>query len=312
MFSVLYEEHMLLGAQISPADVANCGAVARYAAPCKNPTALSDLSGSLYLHITNASAPSFINMLCAGKKLAVGECAFEPVLSGNGSLVSICLLIRTGDTEYVLIDNSERKAALLAWLHFVANIKAPTEHASDEAASIFPELEMISAERELVPLALLGPDAEKILNDYLLDNDGVEPPTEVRSAIKTQVPPTVILSTPKNNSVQMLPKPGTCAQLTLDRLTCMVAGLPKAGWLIFCPPTRAKLLWRSFLSFTTLDPYGLEDLAATPALEKLLVGNALLSQNDRNSNEPVVFGPQSPIRRNLVREDLDFIGARFL
>ncbi|MBQ9004946.1 MAG: aminomethyltransferase family protein [Atopobiaceae bacterium] len=242
--TILHDEHLLLGAVMGEGACGRSVPLSYPAASSADPHAqeamLCDLSGHGSMLMSGASAPSFVAAAFAGKLLAVGEVAYEAVLTGDGALVAIVLLARTGDAEYACWDLSGRGDALHAWLGFLSAIE-------EKGVRAFPDLSIEDASEALVPLLLRGDGATAVLADYLADQ---EPPV-----------------------------PGTIANLNLDAIGCLVATLPtrgERGYLVLVPPRYARVLWRSFLSFASVVPVGHHELLATfaalfPQLEDAFV-----------------------------------------
>ena len=272
--TILHDEHLLLGAVMGE------GALGR-SMPLSYPSAgrgdaqdegalLCDLSGLGSILLCGSSAPSFVAAAFAGKVLSVGEVAYEAVLTGDGSLVSVVLLARTGDAEYAFWDLSGRGDALHAWIRFLSEVEQGGNRA-------FPDIEVEDAAEALVPLLLWGKEATAVLTDYLGDQ---EPPV-----------------------------PGTVANRNLDALGCLVATLPtrvEHGYLVLVPPRFARILWRSFLSFTTVVPVGKQGIVSTFGKLFPRLGDTFGGQ-DR-----IVIPKEALLDEGLVRQDMTFVGARGL
>lgn len=272
---VLHEEHALLGASFVPSETTGLLAVRSYAreavgAPAAGEARLTDLTGATYLLVSGSDAEPLAYATFAGKPLPVGECSFSATLSGDGSLLSMPLVARCGDTEFVVIDPSPRGEALAAWTGLLA-------HAESDGARAFPLVSICDASEMLVPLALCGPAAEHVLSDYLHDAS--------------------------------LPTPGQVRQLRLDAIDVVVVrpGAPLAQDIVvvLVPPARARVLWRSLLSFTEVSPVGV------PAFAGLLAG-ALPWGELLVGAGPERVSRDRLVRWGLVRDGGDFVGGRAL
>lgn len=228
---VLHVEHLLLGAEFEVSDSIGVERVARYAneSASDSDTVLADLTGCAYLLASGPDAEAFCTAALAGRELRVGEQAWEASLNGAGRLVSVPLLMRTGDQEHVILDASERGDALAAWVSFLAHAR------SGEGDAAFPDLLLEEASGMLVPLLLAGPAAPHVLADYLHDDDE-------------------------------LPDEGVVAQLRLDDIAALVTRLAgsfaPSAYLVFAPVAHARILWRSLLSFTEVTLVGHRRLRA--------------------------------------------------
>lgn len=100
----------------------------------------------------------------------------------------------------------------------------------------------------LVPLLLRGPAAADVLGDYLAEGAA-------------------------------LPGRGACASIALDDIPVVAIGIADDAWALLVPPPRAQVLWRSFLSFTQVEPVGLA--AAAHVLAAQLPWSSLLEDEGR-------------------------------
>ena len=245
----LCDEHVLLGASFEDDRDGACPRVISYLGEkdldeLGGDAFLCDLSGSCYLLAAGALAGGLATAAFAGRIPAVGECAFGACLSGDGAVVGVPLLLRTGTDELVVLDASPRAGALEGWLSFLRSVEAggvrPYEGVSLE-----------DAHGTLVPLLLSGAAAERVLLDYV----------------------------PAGTD---LPRAGQLAQLRLDRIAGLVARVPVVdapSYLVFVPAPMARVLWRSLLSFTEVAPVG--HGALRRALSRGLPWGELLRSTDR-------------------------------
>ena len=222
--NALYGEHLLLGASFE-----NAPAVSRYHGEPElerleeamgDGAILCDLSVAQMVLFHGPMATAFVEAAFAGKRLRVGECAFEAVLTGDGSLASIPLLARTGEAEYVCGDFSARADVLAGWLSFLHSIE-------QNGTQPFAGLEAEEVGGTHVALALWGRKAPMVLADYLAGAS--------------------------------VPKVGSVSSCMLDRLPCIVACPdlgPEPAYVILVPPVHAVALWRSLLSFGEVVPVG--------------------------------------------------------
>ncbi|MBR3226149.1 MAG: hypothetical protein IKF78_12585 [Atopobiaceae bacterium] len=220
--SPLFTEHLLLGATFGEG-----GVVRHYESEGAHPEGmhegeafLTDVSHVFTLLMAGEPSRSFAEVAFAGQRLDVGSCEFEAVLTGVGSVVSIPLLARTGNREYVAFDLSARSEALDAWLSFIKG-------AEQDGYAPYAALELENATRTHVVLSLCGLGARAVLEDYV----GREP----------------------------LPQPGTIVSCHLDRIPCVILS-PRLGeipcYMILVPPQASVALWRSLLSFPEVSVCG--------------------------------------------------------
>lgn len=187
--------------------------------------ALVDLSGVNYTLINGNTAQDFIEAIFAGKKLEIGEAAFECALTGDGSLASIGLLARSGQNEYVVLDASERSLILREWLSVIASVE-------QNGIAPYAEVTLADATHLLTPLLLAGKKAKKVLMDYLGE--------------------------------QKLPQESELCNLLLDQsIPALIANVSTKkipAYLVMVQPVHTVILFRSLLSFETVHPIGHKQL----------------------------------------------------
>ncbi len=272
----LYHEHVLLGAAFAPSSEGDVMRAESYPTEKgsyeKGCAYLADLTGSTYKLISGASAQSLVEAAFCGKKLKVGECAWQCALTADGAVTSVALLARTGDNEYALLDPTPRGDVVSAWLGFLASIE-------QDGYAPYADARVEDADGMLTPLLLAGDAARAVLSDYV-------------------------------GHVRDLPSPGQVRSLHLDKISAVVAGIEVPGqslpaFLVLVPPTRAVTLWRSFLSFTETAPLG---SAALVAAEQSL----LPWGEETKPMDQVKPGAQKLQAWGLLRDERDFVGARSL
>lgn len=271
--SILHDEHLLLGALMADGADGRTHALHYLSSADMQGdalTLLSDLTGLGSRLIYGAGSEAFVSAAFAGERLAIGEVSVEAVLAGDGALVSVALLARTGDAEYACWDLCGRGDVLSSWLSFLAGIE-------QKGIRAFQDVQIEDASEALVPLLLWGPEATSVLCDYL----------------HGQTPP----------------EPGTVRNLTLDAIGCLVAHPMldnQPCYLVLVPPRSARVLWRSFLSFTSVTPVGTQGLLTRVATTLPTIAPAC------ESGDRVIVAGKELKRAGLVRSDPSFVGARSL
>lgn len=276
-FGALYREHLLLNASFDEPEDGVAPRPQSY--PGSEPLShvsegafLSDLTGSTYALVSGPAAQALCESAFCGRKLAVGECAFEASLLGDAAVTSVPLCIRTGDSEYVLLDPTERGETLVSWLGFLSGIK-------QDGFEPYKGARVDDASEMLVPLLLVGAEARAVLSDYV-------------------------------KSSSDLPAPGRVSQVRLDSILCVVCGLPLSargitGYVVFAPKAQASVLWRSFLSFSQVSPAG------TALVDKLMqAGLPWATSLAREGRIALAEGDLRSW--GLLRAEADFVGARSL
>ncbi len=273
----LYQEHVYLGATFAPSDEGDVMRVASYPSEkgSFDPKAayLSDLTGSTYELISGEASQPLAEAFFCGKKLAVGECAWEASLTAEGALTSVPLVARTGGNEYVLLDPSPRGDVVSAWLGFISSIE-------QGGYAPYAEAKVEDATGMLTPLLLAGHAARTVLSDYV--------------------------GHPRD-----LPAPGCVRNVRLDRIATVMMGLRLPGapdmpaYVLLVPAAQAATLWRSFLSFSVVEPVGSDALARqTRSLTPW--------GDDLFEKDQVKPGAERLGAAGLLRSERDFIGARGL
>lgn len=272
---VLHGEHVLLGASFEPSEATGILAVSSYAGekdglPAAGEALLADLTGTCYLLVSGPDAEALATSALAGRRLAVGECVFSAALAGDGALLAAPLVARCGDTEYVVCDPTPRGEALGAWVGLLSRAESGGVRAFEDASAC-------DASDLLVPLLLAGPASAAVLSDYLHGEE--------------------------------LPEPGQVRQLRLDAIDAVVvrapAPLAQDALLVLVPPARARVLWRSLLSFTEVSPVG------APGVSALLAAGLPWGELLRRTG-PERLGRDELYGWGLVRDACDFVGARAL
>lgn len=276
-YGTLYREHLLLNASFEEAEDGIPPRPATY--PGSMPLSfategafLADLTGCTYALMGGANAQALAESSLCGRKLAVGECAFEPALTGDASVASVALCARTGDSEYVILDPTDRGETLVSWLGFLSKVE-------QDGYAPYAGTTVEDASRMLVPLLMVGACARDVLSDY----------------VKTP---------------QDLPAPGHVAQVRLDSILCVVAALPLpqagvTGYVVFVSQPQATILWRSFLSFQEVSPAG------TVLVDELMRAGLPWAE-PLAADGRVVLGEKNLCRWGLLRPGADFVGARVL
>ena len=228
--TTLHEEHLMLGALMGTFSDTELMIPQSYPSSenygiAQGDTILSDLTGLPYALLSGSEAQEIAEMAFGGKRLSVGESAFEPAFFGDGTLVGIPFIMRTGEHEYCLLDLVAHDDRCMEWALALTQLKQGDQR-------LFPESSLEDATDFLLPLLLWGKDASFVLSDYL--SDGVS-----------------------------LPAPGQVISCKLDSIHVIVSALPGlvGSYLLLVPPSMGRVLWRSLLSFACVQPAGMKDLS---------------------------------------------------
>lgn len=270
----LSKEHMLLGGVMAQRYRAQVAMQYHSASDEKNvllaSCGLTHLADMGMMLVSGTDAPSLIQAAVACNMPAVGSCAYGAVLSGDAALLSVPLVVRTGDTEFLLLDGSSRFELLYEWLSWLSCVeqdgKALYAHASvsDESSS-------------LVAFQLAGPRASAILSDYIAKD-------------------------------AQLPKRGCVNNLMLDSVMSIVLHgflADQDCYTVLLPPAVASTFWRSFLSFSEVEPVGYDALKNFE--RKQIPWSSALSHSDRIS-----VTRDTLVAWQICRDSDNFIGARAL
>ena len=229
---------------------------------------IADMSGVFYRVLSGVDAQAYISMLSATDHAGIGDTRLSCVLSGDGSVISYPFIARTGDSEYVILDASARSQTLSMWMDFVQHIKQDTYEP-------FAHVHIETFNDKLVPIALYGSAANQLLLDYIPQDSPIF----------------------ENHRVDVI---------SLDsHITCLCLHPCQSWYMLFVPAKYARLMWRSFLSFTYVKPQPYHhacDYLCASQPEELNV----------NSNDKLTLTFRVLNNYNLVRSDTSYIGAREL
>lgn len=273
----LYQEHLVLGANFDRAEETGLVFPTSYAGEenlshALEGAAIADLTGATYRLVAGAHPQELCEAAFCAKKLRVGQCAFEPALTGDGAITSVPLLARTGEHEYVLLDPTRRGPVVAGWLTFLSQV-------SSNGNAPYAGTTIEEASGMLAPVLIMGVRANELLADYL------------------------------PQSARALPARGAVESVTLDsHIPALVAGIPldiadgNASYVVFVPKTAARVVWRSLLSFTWVQPVGRN--AVLDVWSRLPWSQAI------DSKDVVEIGEQNLRAWGLLRHGTDFVGAR--
>lgn len=220
----LTQEHGYLGAELEP-DPNGVLTPSYYGDATGEPEAfaegcaLADITGTVGSVIEGADAGAFVSMAFAGPVPGPGQLVESVALRGDGTVVSPVLVACLGP-YYGFWAPAETSEQLTDWLEGVAAIEQAGQKAFADVT--------ISHAAATVTLLLAGPGSEKVLADYLAPGAS-------------------------------LPPAGFIANLALDKIPVVCGRTPVNGrtWtLLWVPEARARVLWRSFLSFEQVTPVG--------------------------------------------------------
>ncbi len=272
----LYQEHLLLGAGFGRAEDTGLAYPVSYPGEQPLPKALggaavADLTGATYRFISGMHPQELCEAAFCARKLSVGQCAFEPALTGDGTITSVPLVARTGRHEYVLLDPTHRGPVVAGWLTFLSQI-------SSNGNAPYEGTTLGEASGMLVPLLVMGERANELLSDYL------------------------------PNAARSLPARGSVGSVSLDgHIPALAMGLPLDGagvtsYVLLVHQGAVRVVWRSLLSFEWVMPVGrnavLEAWSRHPWTRPL------------ESSDVVEIGEQNLRNWGLLRPGNDFVGAR--
>lgn len=274
VLSILTNEHLLLGAVLEEHD--------GIALPLMYPNTsmpesevieqacgVTDLSCMHLILISGEDASALFETAWAGKLLSVGECHFGAVLAGDGSVVSVPFALRTGDHEYLLCDVTSRWEALTEWLTWLSNL-------TSEGKTPFRNAQVSDVTGSLVPFLVTGPKAVSILEDYL-------------------------------HNGEKLPEQAHVASLHLDKILSICAYIEHTkSFLLLIPPAFSRVMWRSLLSFTEMQPVGIR------AIMQYVQNMLPWEESILDSSKRVVFSKQELVQWGIARRNASYVGARAL
>lgn len=128
----------------------------------ENSTYFCDISRLGKIHVSGASAPEFIRVMTTVEPWRVetpGQAARALVLNGEGEILDLIMIARTGEQEFLLIGNAEPAAELVEWLQAHAKL------ADNEGVLVFEDIEIQDSTAPVAALALYGPEAQMVLDE---------------------------------------------------------------------------------------------------------------------------------------------------
>jgi glycine cleavage system aminomethyltransferase T len=187
------------------------------------PLNFTDISALGKLRISGEAAARFISTLFTADMTsldAMGGATASLLLNGEGEIIDLVLLIRTGDREYMVSTNEACRQEVYEWL---------TAHStlSDEAGALFEDLAITDESSQLACVALFGEGSQAVLEELA----GAE-----------------LLAFPHSGALTM-------AQLdTVAALILASPVLPGENYELFCQPAAAEGLQYAFMSFPEVQP----------------------------------------------------------
>ncbi len=272
----LKPEHEILGAHLNDEleHVVDYGDQAYELKALKEGQAVVDLHSYRMLLISGESAEYFMQCACATQMLFVRQNAFTAVFDSDGRLLGCPLIMRTGDHEFLLFDQGIQFENILDWFKALASAK-------QEEQLLFEGLNIEEKTGFLYPLVLCGPGSKNILNDYLEDKQALE-------------------------------FPGMTEALKLDKIDTIASrlALEYPVYLLLVPPTMARTLFRSFLSFKQLDTVGYETFWKFLSDEECSFLKLFIPVQE--GEKAKIFNLDEFKDRGLIRADSTYIGARVI
>ncbi|MDR2493311.1 MAG: hypothetical protein LBD25_07665 [Coriobacteriales bacterium] len=185
------------------------------------------------IRIAGDAAARFVQAMTTveGARLAqLGNVAPALVLTGEGEVIDVVTVARSGDAEYMLVTSSETAREAAAWLGAHAAL-------ADDESAVFEGLEITDETEKLACVSLFGPPAPAVLEEL-----GASLPDA-------------------DDSVGV----GSLTVASLDGIPALVLRyplLPEGHHEVFCAPAHLDALEHVLLSFPELDPLPAAEYAA--------------------------------------------------
>jgi glycine cleavage system aminomethyltransferase T len=194
------------------------------------PLRFADISALGKLRVSGEAAPRFITTMFTADTSPldeIGGVTASLLLNGEGGVIDLVSLIRTGDVEYMVVTDGPCRQEAYDWLSAHSEL-------TDDAGAVFPGLAVTDESPQLACIALFGEGARAVL-------------TELAGAELTAFPHTGAL---------------TMAQLdTVAALILSSPALPGESYEVFCPPAAAEGLIYAFMSFPEIAPATFDEYA---------------------------------------------------
>jgi glycine cleavage system aminomethyltransferase T len=124
------------------------------------------------LRISGQSAYDFISTMTSADMLqleVVGGACAALVLTGQGELIDVVLVIRTGQQEYMLTVAPGLDTEIFEWLSAHAKLK------DEDGKLVFAQLELSNESGQVAHIALFGKDADYVFGEISDDPPAAQP-----------------------------------------------------------------------------------------------------------------------------------------
>ena len=204
---------------------------------------IQDASAYMVLRLSGASASSFVSTMTTSPMLQVGHCATSLILSGEGDVIDVVHVARTGAFEYMFVSSPDYADETFSWLKEASELER-------HGVRAFPDLSLNNETNKLTLFQCEGEHIDDVLSDYM--QPGV-----------------------------FLPAVGTVSSVMFDKLPTLVlrptSNFSSNRYFIFIPPQFAAVFWRSLLSFNQLSCVGFNavrraDYDLVPGFKKHFAG----------------------------------------
>ncbi|MDR3037068.1 MAG: hypothetical protein LBU31_01465 [Coriobacteriales bacterium] len=195
-----------------------------------------DMSTLGKLRISGAAAHDFVRIMFTADVAPLerlGGAAASFLLTGEGEVIDVVLIIRTGDEEYMVTTSAETAGEAFEWLNAHSAI-------TDDAGPLFDGLTVTNETAALATVVLFGVGSRAVLDEL------------------------------SAQSFETAPHTGRLTMVQLDTVSVLAFEspvLPGIGEVfeLFCPPTSVEGLMHALLSFPEIDPMAPADYRALRA-----------------------------------------------
>jgi glycine cleavage system aminomethyltransferase T len=184
-----------------------------------------DMSTLGKLRISGAAAHDFVHIMFTADVTPLerlGGAVASLLLTGEGEVIDVVLIIRTGDDEYMVTTSAETVDEAFEWLNAHSAI-------TDEAGAVFDGLAVTNETAALATVVLFGTGSRAVLDELSAQSFETAPRTGRLTMAQLDTVPVLALESP------VLPGTGEVFEL-------------------YCPPASVEGLMHALLSFPEIDP----------------------------------------------------------
>ncbi|MDO5045001.1 MAG: hypothetical protein Q4E22_06890 [Coriobacteriia bacterium] len=232
---------------------------------------VSDWSSLSIMTFSGEDAELFLNTMttAAVKELKDGQMAKGLVLNPEGEILDLVIISKVQTHQYFMLSAAWNKDELQVWLKAHATLE-------NDQGKAFKDLYIDDVTGSFTLLLVGGGKSDELLADYLAEGSA-------------------------------LPNNFNFTSLLLDKISTMVFNVEEIfgqkAYLLLVSHQEASLLFRSFMSFTYVEVFGILDLYVCAQMQSKEIGKIYKAQYAHAKDKAY---------ESFIRDKKDFIGANSL